>query len=56
MYEMALVLDTILGQCELTLADDKPVLPQRRGGTLGPAGGILLKKTTAVHQSELSRV
>ncbi|MGF1538343.1 MAG: cytochrome P450 [Elainellaceae cyanobacterium] len=59
LYEMALVLDTILGQCELTLAEDKPVVPQRRGGTLGPAGGVKMKKTADVKtapQSEMSPV
>ncbi|MGF1513053.1 MAG: cytochrome P450 [Elainellaceae cyanobacterium] len=58
MYEMALVLDTILDQCELTLADDRPVVPQRRGGTLGPAGGVLLKKMApvAARPDELTRV
>jgi len=48
MYEMTLVLDTILKDCVLELADDKPVLPQRRGGTLGPAGGVMIKKVASV--------
>ncbi len=56
LYEMALVLDTILGECELALANDEPVLPQRRGGTLAPASGILMKKTAskAAVRSELT--
>ncbi|MGB3612300.1 MAG: cytochrome P450 [Elainellaceae cyanobacterium] len=48
MYEMTLVLDTILKNCVLELADDKPVLPQRCGGTLGPAGGVMIKKVASI--------
>ncbi len=44
MYEMTLILKTIMSHCELELAETKPVKPQRRGGTLAPAGGIKLKK------------
>lgn len=44
MYEMKLILKTIMSSCELELAETKPVKPQRRGGTLAPAGGIKLKK------------
>ncbi|MEO1093851.1 MAG: cytochrome P450 [Cyanobacteria bacterium J06638_28] len=44
MYEMTLVLQTILSQCELELAESKPVQPIRRSGTLAPLGGVRLKK------------
>lgn len=44
MYEMTLVLQTILSQCELELAENSPVQPIRRGGTLAPLGGVRLKK------------
>lgn len=39
-FEMKLVLATILKQYQLELADRRPVKPQRRGLTLGPAGGV----------------
>lgn len=59
MYEMKLVLNTILSSCELELAETKPVKPQRRGGTLAPGGGIKLKKvgdrlTQVGHSTELT--
>lgn len=38
--EMKLVLANILRDFELVLADKAPVQPQRRGVTLGPAGGV----------------
>jgi cytochrome P450 len=43
MYEMTLVLHQILTHCQLELADDTPVKPVRRGGTLAPAGGVKLR-------------
>jgi cytochrome P450 len=39
-FEMKLVLATILKQYQLELAESRPVKPQRRGLTLGPAGGV----------------
>lgn len=44
MYEMTLILKTILSQCELALAETTDVKPMRRGGTLAPGGGVQLKK------------
>ncbi|MBW4469933.1 MAG: cytochrome P450 [Stenomitos rutilans HA7619-LM2] len=44
MYEMTLVLRTILSQCELQLAEPKAVKPQRRGGTLAPKGSVQIRK------------
>ncbi|MGL5081025.1 MAG: cytochrome P450 [Microcoleaceae cyanobacterium] len=44
MYEMTLILRTILTQSRLELAETKPVTPKRRGGTLAPSGGVRLKK------------
>lgn len=38
--EMKLVLAAILSRYKLALADNKPVLPQRRGLTIAPAGGV----------------
>lgn len=38
--EIKLVLATVLSQCQLSLAEDKPVKPQRRGFTLAPIGGV----------------
>jgi unspecific monooxygenase len=40
MYEMKLVLATILSDCELTLAETRPVRPVRRGVTIAPQSGV----------------
>ncbi|MEL6384537.1 MAG: cytochrome P450 [Cyanobacteria bacterium J06626_18] len=40
MYELKIVLGTLLTHYELTLASDRPVLPERRGVTLGMKGGV----------------
>jgi len=40
MYEMKLVLATILLNYQLELVENKPVKPQRRGVTLAPAGDV----------------
>ncbi|MGK7903692.1 MAG: cytochrome P450, partial [Hormoscilla sp.] len=40
MYEMKLVLATILLNYQLELVELRQVLPQRRGVTLAPAGGV----------------
>ena len=40
MYEMKLVLATILSNYKLALFDKRPVKPQRRGITLAPAGDV----------------
>ena len=39
-FEMRLVLATLMSNFEIALADNRPVKPQRRGLTLGPAGGV----------------
>jgi cytochrome P450 len=39
-FEMKLVLATILSRYQLVLAEQRPVVPQRRGVTLAPAGGV----------------
>ncbi len=39
-FEMRLVLATLLSHFEMELAENQPVKPQRRGVTLGPAGGV----------------
>lgn len=40
LYEMKIVLGTLLSACELTLVTDQPVQPQRRGITLSMKGGV----------------
>lgn len=52
MYEMTLVLRTILSQCELELAETKAVKPQRRGGTLAPEGGVQIRKVGDRHSTQ----
>jgi len=37
---MTIVLATLLQECELELASDRPVQPQRRGITLSMKGGV----------------
>jgi cytochrome P450 family 110 len=45
MYEMKLVLATVLTQYELKLAESGPIHPIRRGVTLSPQGGIRMVMT-----------
>jgi unspecific monooxygenase len=40
LFEMKLVLATILRQYELALVETTPVLPMRRGVTIAPQGGV----------------
>jgi cytochrome P450 len=40
MYEMKIVLGVILRNYKLHLANNKPVIPARRGIVIGPAGGV----------------
>ena len=40
MFEMKLVLATILSRYQLALVDSRPERPQRRGVTLAPGGGV----------------
>ncbi len=40
LYQMKLVLATVLSRFELALADNRPVKPVRRGVTMTPAGGV----------------
>lgn len=40
MFEMKLVLATILSRYQLALADEQPERPQRRGLLLEPANGV----------------
>jgi len=42
MFEMKLVLATMLSHCSLALADQRPPIPIRRGLTFVPAGGVRL--------------
>lgn len=50
MFEMKLVLATILLKKELALAENRPVFPVRRGVTMTPAGGVRL-----VYQGDIAR-
>ena len=43
MFEMKLVLTTVLSRYEFALADTKPEVPRRRGITLAPANGVKIK-------------
>jgi cytochrome P450 len=43
MYEMKLILATILSRFKLELVDRKPVKPLRRGITIVPSGGVSMK-------------
>ena len=43
MYEMKLILATIIQKFELELVDKKPVKPVRRGITIVPSGGVSMK-------------
>ncbi|MDZ8185504.1 MAG: cytochrome P450 [Nostoc sp. ChiSLP02] len=45
MFEMKLVLATMLSQMNLALVDNYPVKPKRRGVTVGPSGGKWLIAT-----------
>lgn len=42
MLEMKLVIATVLSKYDLKLADNKPIKPMRRGGTLAPSNGVPL--------------
>ncbi len=44
MYEMTLILSTILNECDLELLETLEVKPIRRGGTLAPRGGVRMCK------------
>ncbi len=43
-YEMKIILGTILSELDLTLLNQKPVRPSRRGITLGQKDAVLLQK------------
>ncbi len=43
MYEIKLILATIIQKCALQLVDHKPVQPVRRGITIVPSGGVSMK-------------
>ncbi|MEM1171369.1 MAG: cytochrome P450 [Cyanobacteria bacterium P01_H01_bin.35] len=52
MFEMKLILATILRRYSLALADKQPVKPVRRGITLAPAGGVKIVMTGKLMQVE----
>lgn len=43
LFEMKLVLGTVMARYDLALAETQPVQPQRRGVTISPAGGVKLQ-------------
>jgi cytochrome P450 family 110 len=45
LFEMKLVLATILSRYQLTLANQRPVVPVRRGVTIAPQGGVKMVVT-----------
>ena len=45
LFEMKLVLASVLSQVELALADNRPVKPVRRGITFSPSGGVRMVVT-----------
>ncbi len=51
-YEMKLVLATVLSLWKLELADNKPVVPVRKGALLGPAKGVPMVLKEKRHQSQ----
>jgi cytochrome P450 family 110 len=48
LLEIKLVLATVLRHCTLTLAEQHPIQPQRRGFTLSPTGGVPMIMTQAL--------
>ncbi|ARV59285.1 cytochrome P450 [Nostocales cyanobacterium HT-58-2] len=52
MYEMKLVIATILSQFQLELADNHPVYPVRRGITIVPSGGVRMFVTKQMNQAK----
>jgi cytochrome P450 len=40
MYEIKIMLATVLGRFQLAAADSAPLSPVRRGMTMGPSGGV----------------
>ncbi|MDJ0580569.1 cytochrome P450 [Crocosphaera sp.] len=55
LFEMKLVLTTVLSRWQLQMADSQPVLPKRKGALLGPKGGVemVVKGERAQHQRVL---
>ncbi|WP_339327889.1 hypothetical protein [Anabaena catenula] len=40
LFEMKLVLATVLSQWEMEMVDTEPIQPARKGALLGPGGGV----------------
>jgi len=55
-YEMKLVLATILSQYDLTLADNRPVKPARRGFTVAPSSSMRMVLTQRRRQNTIVRL
>ncbi|MGB3514657.1 MAG: cytochrome P450 [Microcoleaceae cyanobacterium] len=54
-FELRLVLATLVSNFDMRLADNRPVKPQRRGLTLGPAGGVkMVMKGKRKQQQQIS--
>ncbi|WP_017653752.1 cytochrome P450 [Fortiea contorta] len=52
LFEMKLVLATVLSRWEMQVAEDKPVQPARKGALLGPKGGIQMVVTGKRDQNQ----
>ena len=55
-YEMKLVLATILSRYDLTLADNRPVKPARRGFTVAPSSSMRMVVTQRRRQNTIVRL
>jgi cytochrome P450 len=55
-YEMKLVLATILSRYDLTLADNRPVKPARRGFTVAPSSSMRMLVTQRRRQNTIVRL
>lgn len=55
LFEMKVVLATVLSRWQMELADSKPVQPARKGALLGPGGGIQMIVTGKREQNQAVR-
>ncbi|MBD2777692.1 cytochrome P450 [Iningainema tapete] len=52
LFEMKMVLATVLSGWQMELVDSKPVQPVRRGALLGPSEGVRMVVTSIRHQNQ----
>ncbi|MEH2108478.1 cytochrome P450 [Nostoc sp.] len=55
LFEMKVVLATVLSHWQMELADSKPVQPARKGALLGPGGGVQMIVTGKREQNQAVR-